>query len=66
MDIKKPLFWISLSLFVIATSSLEAQDKKKSDAAYKKGMQLLVQGKSKEAIKSFDIAIKEDSTYVDV
>jgi tetratricopeptide (TPR) repeat protein len=65
MDIKKPLYLISLSLLLICSFGLQAQDKKKSNAAYNKGMQLFAQGKSKEAIKSFDIAIKEDSTYED-
>ncbi|MBP6512960.1 MAG: tetratricopeptide repeat protein [Bacteroidia bacterium] len=65
MDIKKPLYWISFSMIMICSFSLQAQDKKKSDQAYKKGMQLFAQGKTKEAIKSFDIAIKEDSSYED-
>jgi len=42
-----------------------AQDKKQSYAAYKKGMQLFAQGKTKEAIKSFDLSIKADSSYED-
>ena len=52
-------------MIMICSFSLQAQDKKKSDQAYKKGMQLFAQGKTKEAIKSFDIAIKEDSSYED-
>lgn len=65
MDIKKLLLLISLTIFLQPVLPLQAQDKKKSEVSYRKGMQLFAQAKTKEAIKMFDIAIKEDSSFED-
>lgn len=57
------LLWISLIIVLPLISS--AQDKKKSNDAYNKGLQLFVQGKQKESIKWFDNAISNDSSNFD-
>ncbi|MFN8152744.1 MAG: tetratricopeptide repeat protein [Bacteroidia bacterium] len=57
------LLWISLLALLPVFSS--AQDRKKSNDAYNKGLQLFAQGKQKEAIRSFDLAIASDSANFD-
>jgi|JI10StandDraft_1071094.scaffolds.fasta_scaffold08836_14 tetratricopeptide (TPR) repeat protein len=58
------LHWISIFCLLLPVLSL-AQDKKKSNEAFNKGIQLFAQGKTKEALKAFDISILADSTNFD-
>ncbi len=57
------LLWISLLALLPLVSA--AQDKKKSNEAYNKGIQLFAQGKPKDAIRYFDHAIMNDSLNYD-
>lgn len=58
------LHLINLLLLVLPFTGI-AQDKKKSDEHYRKGMQYFAQGKVKEAQKAFDLSIQADSTNYD-
>lgn len=65
MDIRKLLLLNSLACLLVLPISLQGQDRKKSDAAFNKGLQFFGQGKVKEALKSFDLSIAADSTNYD-
>ena len=45
--------------------TLVAQDKKKSDAHFNKGIQYFSQNKIKDALKAFELSIQADSTNYD-
>lgn len=52
-------------VFLLATLAVQGQDSEKSKVYFNKGLQQFAQGKSKEAIVSFDMAINFDSANYD-